>query len=168
MQQYKVDLGAIEATPRTSDSGGGCVTFTFAEQSGNLGDNGGSTATSAWWRTRSQVNLIQFNMTGTWYNIDTADEFHPFDPMVVELQDESGAIASLTLTESGYVVEGDMWTGVEPIAAGTLLRVYIYGGGAYDEFLAEDVKPSWSRVCISAWFDGESGGGLIMYPESGV
>ncbi len=145
------------AATQPSGSSGGALTFTTYNRYTGLDDNDGSGLTSSSWTVKTSMNLIRFEMSGGWYFIDLS-------PLYIELLDDSyNVLAQLEITSSG----GDyqFWTGSVPILAETFLWCNVYGGG---QLAGEDFYNAICvDLCVTAWFDGEAGGGLLLYPNQG-
>lgn len=159
MQDYKIDLGVVDTSPRVSSSGGtgGAITFVPASFGIGLGDNSGSSVSSPFWLPRVSMNLVRFEMSGEWSFIST-------DPLHIELCGNDGVAAEITLTGTDSTYE--YWTGSVPVDAGDQIWCYIWGGGAY---LGEEYFSAAAfGLCITAWFDGEAGGGLMLYADPGA
>ena len=106
------------------------------------------------------MNLMKFDMSGFWTYI-TAE-----NPLYVTLVRDSNTwdvLAEIVLTASSGNYE--TWTGSVPILAETFLWCNVYGGG---QLAGEDFYNAICvDLCVTAWFDGEAGGGLLLYPNPG-
>ena len=169
MRSYKSqgDLTILDGIEVTGSSGGGCLTGTFAELNLQLGDFGtGTYAYSPLWYPRLSMNLIQLDLRGTFYNVDSP----PGDPILLALLDEYGSsLATVEFANADFEDSVDYpigpgqfksWVGSVPVVAGVGLRFQVGGGGAYS---GEDYYlPTLEACCFSAWFDSDSGGMLIL------
>ena len=158
MRNFKTEVGPVTLDYREPPSaGGGAITFVAAGYGIGLGDNSGSSLSSAYWMPRVSMNLVRFEMSGEW-------SFISLSPLYIQLICNGDAIAELTLTgtESTY----EFWTGSVAVEAGDTIWCYVWGGGMT---MGEDYfEASAQGLCITAWFDGEAGGGLMLYADPGV
>ena len=158
MRNFKTEVGPVTLDYREPPSaGGGAITFFPPGYSIGLGDNSGSSLSSAYWMPRVSMNLVRFEMSGEWSAISLS-------PLYIQLIGDSGVLAEIELTgtESTY----EFWTGSVAVEAGDSLWCYVYGGGIT---MGEDYfNASAFGLCITAWFDGEAGGGIALYADPGA
>ena len=165
MRNLKVETGPVvlgyRSTP-TSTGSGGTVTWSIAVDQIDMGHFGDGSISGPQWHSRVDMNLMKFEMSGFWTYI-TAE-----NPVYVTLVRDSNTwdvLAEIVLTASSGNYE--TWTGSVPILAGDSIQCYIYG--AEVEIFSGDTSfytwPLAEELCVTAWFDGEAGGGLLLYPN---
>ena len=158
MRDYKSqgDLTVLDGTEAATGGSGGCLTFSTKDRSE-------TPSLSPFWTAKDTMNLVRFEMTGSWYNTTTPDE-----PLSVKLKTSDYAtLVEFTISEDGPVHL--VWTGSLPIESGTALQLTCEGGGVFYWVGPLPENGYWNAaesvdLVISAWFDGSAGGGLIIYP----
>ena len=151
MRNFKTEVGPVTLDYREPPSaGGGAITFFPPGYAIGLGDNSGSSLSSAYWMPRVSMNLVRFEMSWEWSTISLS-------PLYIQLIGDSGVLAEIELTgtESTY----EFWTGSVAVEAGDFLRFSMDGLPSFGEFTMQ-------KSSVSAWFDGPAGGGLTFYVQS--
>lgn len=143
-------------TTQSSGSGGSALTFTTYNTPTDLGENSGSSLTSSRWTVKTSMNLIRFEMSGGWSFIDLS-------PVYVQLWNSSALMAELEIPSTGVTYE--FWTGSVPVEAEDYVWCTIFGGGM--PFGEDYLNAMVQGLCVTAWFDNEAGGGLLLYPDPG-
>lgn len=151
MRDYLIDRGSIstEVHQTSSGSGGGCITGCFPER------YNGPTETTAIrtqiWRPRMSMNLVRIDVKGLWSGgIPDVTRFYVYSHTT------DGPIASVYIGEYG---DHAFWTGSVPVDAGEQLMLGMDGCPYYGVL-------SISNISVSAWFDGNAGGGLTFMMQA--
>ena len=170
MRNYRTqgNLTILDGTSPVIGAGGGCFTVTTENKYFDTGENGGSGAFSPPWFIKDTMNLVRFEMTGSWFYVS-----NPYAPLRVKLRNSPGDdyLVQFEVGEDGLVHRA--WTaaayGSLSIESGTSLQVIIEGGGELVsggdvEYFANAQSVD---LVISAWFDGSAGGGLLLHGQPG-
>ncbi len=129
-------------------SAGSCLTATSSTYTFDPTSSGGSAGNTSRWAPKTAMNLTKLQVRSL--NPPSGDDLE------VNLYDATGPSTLATVTLTDGVDSEDTWTG--SVAVTTSMRLWFEAAGT----------ASVDLVCIQAWFDGEGGGGLILYPIGGV
>lgn len=129
----------------TGGSGGGCITACFMERYNSPYEN--NIIETQLWRPRTSMNLIRLEVRADyWHGATDETRFYVYSYSVL------GPIASVYIGESASHA---FWTGAVSVDAGDFLSIGMDGCPYYGDL-------SISTLSVSAWFDGQAGGGLIF------
>lgn len=149
MRNFKTEANNNSLALRADGGGGGsgCITATFREW--YTGTYGVRSFRTPLWYPRSSMNLVRFEARGAWFSMGYGAKF--------VLMDESSTVLA------GFFVNGDgnyerrVGDSVS-VNAGVGLRIGL------QEFPYYEHLCSIYYTCVTAWFDGNAGGGLVFRP----
>lgn len=149
MRNFKTETSNNSLALRASSggSGGGCITATFPERFTDT--FGVQSFKTPLWHPRSSMNLVRFEARGAWYEMGYGAKF--------VLMDESDTVLAGFFVNADGTYESRVGDPVE-VTAGVGLRIGLQSI-PYDDYLC-----SLYSVCVTAWFDGNAGGGLVFQP----
>lgn len=128
--------------------GGGCLTATSTTYTFDPTSGGGSAGNTSRWAPLANMNLTKLQVRAL--NPPSGGDID------VALYDETGPSTLATVSLTDGVDTEDTWTGSAAVT--TSMRLWFEAAGTVTVDL----------ICIQAWFDNSSGGGLILYPVGGV
>ena len=150
MRTFKTESSNNSLALRATSSGGGgtgCITATFRESYTRT--YGVQSFETPLWHPRFSMNLVRFEARGSWYSMGYGSKF--------VLMDESSTVLA------GFFINGDgnfeRRVGDDvSVEAGVGLKIGLQNF-PYDDYLC-----SVYSMCVTAWFDGNAGGGLVFRP----